>query len=102
MTTWAEIWHPIRMTTDKIVALNMRRLRPATGRSQRECGELVGVRGATWQAWEVGKHDIPASRLDKIAIVLGIDVPTLVTRPAKPAPMKIEDVQRDDDEEVAA
>ena len=72
------------MTTDKIVAENMRRLRPATGRSQRECGELVGVVGATWQTWEAGKRDMPASRLDQIALVLGVDVPTLVTPYAEP------------------
>lgn len=83
------------MTTNEIVAQNMRRLRPATGRSQRECGELVGVVSATWQTWEAGKRDIPTSRLDQIAIVLGIDVQTLVTRhvtesPAEPATSSVE------------
>jgi transcriptional regulator with XRE-family HTH domain len=88
LTAIRNVWHTIRMTTEKIVAANMRRLRPATGRSMRECGKLVGVAAGTWRTWESGQRDIPASRLDGIALVLGVDVAELVTK-FVPAPIEM-------------
>lgn len=46
--------------------------RSATGKSQDELADLLGVNRATVYRWEKGEPPVPVSKIDKVATVLGV------------------------------
>jgi transcriptional regulator with XRE-family HTH domain len=64
-------------TVDLVVGQNIRMYRMRGKLSQRELGQQVGVAVAQIQKYEVGKNRVSAGRLNEIARVLGVSLPTL-------------------------
>jgi transcriptional regulator with XRE-family HTH domain len=66
-----------RLSVDVLVGQNIRICRLQKGLSQTELGERIGVTFQQIQKYEKGANRAGASRLQQIADVLGVAIPTL-------------------------
>lgn len=61
------------MSTNSVVARNIKALRDKFGYSQHQIGQIIGVSHTIVSRYESGEATIPAASLEKLALLYGID-----------------------------
>ena len=60
--------------------MRIKQLREASGMSQRELGERIGISGPAVAMWESGENRPSLTNLEKLADVLGVSIDTILGR----------------------